>query len=78
MAGARRADRGGRPRGYALARRSDRKRSAHEELLARIALLDAQMRKVADTIHRGDEQALRDQGRFLQDRFGGSDLDLSI
>lgn len=64
------------PRGYALTRRADRERSAHEELLAQLALLDAQLRKVADAIHRGDEQALRDQGRFLKDRFGGSDLDL--
>ncbi|MEU7860462.1 hypothetical protein [Nonomuraea sp. NPDC049141] len=64
------------PRGYALTRRVDRERSAHEELLAQLALLDAQLRKVADAIHRGDEQALRDQGRFLRDRFGGSDLDL--
>lgn len=64
------------PRGYALARRADRRRSAHEELLAQLALLDAELRKVADAIHRGDDQALRDQGRFLQDRFGGSDLDL--
>ncbi|MEV0970895.1 hypothetical protein [Microtetraspora glauca] len=64
------------PRGYALARRADRERSAHEELLAQLELLDAQTRKVADAIHRGDDQALRDQGRFLHDRFSGSDLDL--
>jgi hypothetical protein len=64
------------PRGYALSRRADRERSAHEELLAQLALLEAQMRKVADAIHRGDDQALRDQGRFLRDRFGGSGLDL--
>ncbi|MFD0473163.1 hypothetical protein ACFQ0B_36565 [Nonomuraea thailandensis] len=51
-------------------------RSAHEELLEQLALLDAQMGKVAEAMHRGDEQALRDQGRFLRDRFGGSDLDL--
>ncbi|MFD1545835.1 hypothetical protein [Nonomuraea guangzhouensis] len=64
------------PRGYALTRRADRERSAHEELLAQLALLDTQLRRVSDAIHRGDEQALRDQGRFLRDRFGGSDLDL--
>jgi hypothetical protein len=64
------------PRGYALTRRADRERSAHEELLAQLALLDGRLRKVADAVHRGDEQALRDQGRFLQDRFGGSELDL--
>ncbi|MEV1179636.1 hypothetical protein, partial [Nonomuraea sp. NPDC049784] len=33
------------PRGYALARRAERERSAHEELLAQIALLDAELRK---------------------------------
>ncbi|GAA4949955.1 hypothetical protein HD597_002476 [Nonomuraea thailandensis] len=64
------------PRRYALARRAGRERSAHEELLEQLALLDAQMGKVAEAMHRGDEQALRDQGRFLRDRFGGSDLDL--
>ncbi|MGW0803904.1 hypothetical protein [Nonomuraea sp. NPDC002799] len=64
------------PRGYALTRRAGREHSAHEELLAQVALLDAQLRKVAEAIHAGDEQALRDQGRFLRDRFGGSELDL--
>ncbi|MEO3870908.1 hypothetical protein ABGB18_19020 [Nonomuraea sp. B12E4] len=64
------------PRGYALTRGKGRERSAHEELLAQLALLDAQLRQVAEAIHRGDEQALRDQGRFLRDRFGGSELDL--
>lgn len=64
------------PRGYALTRRPGRERSAHEELLAQLALLDARLREVADAIHRGDEQALRDQGRFLRDKFGPSDLDL--
>ncbi|NUO96334.1 MAG: hypothetical protein HOV96_22735 [Nonomuraea sp.] len=64
------------PRGYAHTRRPGRERSAHEELLAQLALLDARLREVADAIHRGDEQALRDQGRFLRDKFGGSDLNL--
>ncbi|MGC5015864.1 hypothetical protein ACLQ2R_34310 [Streptosporangium sp. DT93] len=64
------------PRSYALTRRGERERSAHEELLAQLDLLDARMRTVAESVHRGDEQALRDQGRFLRDRFGGSGLDL--
>ena len=64
------------PRPYALTRRAERERSAHEELLAQLALLDTQLRKVAESVYHGDEQALRDQGRFLQDRFGGSGLDL--
>ncbi|MEV6981693.1 hypothetical protein AB0M95_10605 [Sphaerisporangium sp. NPDC051017] len=64
------------PRSYALTRRGERERSAHEELLAQLDLLDTQLRKVAESVYQGDEQALRDQGRFLQDRFGGSGLDL--
>ncbi|MEV8634560.1 hypothetical protein AB0395_23165 [Streptosporangium sp. NPDC051023] len=64
------------PRSYALNRRSERERSAHEELLVQLDLLDTKLREVAQAVHRGDEQALRDQGRFLRDRFGGSDLDL--
>jgi hypothetical protein len=64
------------PRNYALTRGTDRERSAHEELLAQLDLLDAKMHEVAQAVHRGDEQALRDQGRFLRDRFGRSDLDL--
>ncbi|WP_424532641.1 hypothetical protein ACOZ38_20260 [Sphaerisporangium viridialbum] len=64
------------PRSYALTRRGERERSAHEELLAQLDLLAAQLSKVAESVYRGDEQALRDQGRFLQDRFGGSGLDL--
>ncbi|GIH81061.1 hypothetical protein [Planobispora longispora] len=64
------------PRAYAIARRGDRERSAHEELLAQLDLLEAGMRQVAQAVHRGDEQALRDQGHFLRDRFGRSALDL--
>ncbi|MFI6795872.1 hypothetical protein [Streptosporangium canum] len=64
------------PRIYALSRRAGRERSAHEELLAQLDLLDAKLREVAEAVHRGDEQALRDQGRFLRERFGGSALDV--
>lgn len=64
------------PRSYALTRRGERQHSAHEELLAQLDLLDTELRKVAESVYRGDEQALRDQGRFLQDRFGPSNLDL--
>jgi hypothetical protein len=64
------------PRSYALTRRGERERSAHEELLAQLDLLATELGKIADAVHRGDEQALRDQGRFLRDRFGGSRLDL--
>lgn len=54
----------------------DRRRAAHDELLSQLDLLKAGLGRVADAVHAGDEQALKDQGRFLQDRFGGSSLDL--
>ncbi|MEV5414352.1 hypothetical protein AB0K60_36640 [Thermopolyspora sp. NPDC052614] len=64
------------PRTYALTRRSERERSAHEELLSQLDLLATELDKIAEAVYRGDEQSLRDQGRFLRDRFGPSRLDL--
>ncbi|MBP2704063.1 hypothetical protein JOL79_09605 [Microbispora sp. RL4-1S] len=64
------------PRSYALTRRAERERSAHEELMAQLGLLETGLGRIAEAVYRGDEQALRDQGRFLRDRFGGSSLDL--
>ncbi|WP_051759970.1 hypothetical protein [Herbidospora cretacea] len=54
----------------------DRREAAHAELLSQLDLLKTGLGRVADAVHAGDEQALKDQGRFLQDRFGGSSLDL--
>jgi hypothetical protein len=64
------------PRSYAITRRGERERSAHEELMSQLDLLEHGLTTVADAVYKGDEQALRDQGRFLRDRFGGSTLDL--
>ncbi|MFI6321302.1 hypothetical protein ACIBG8_27450 [Nonomuraea sp. NPDC050556] len=64
------------PRSYALTRRSERERSAHDELLAQLDLLTTELHKVAEAVYQGDAQTLRDQGRFLKDRFGPSSLDL--
>ncbi len=64
------------PRSYALTRRGSRERSAHEELMAQLGLLESGLSAIAEAVYQGDEQALRDQGRFLRDRFGGSSLDL--
>jgi hypothetical protein len=63
------------PRSYTPARRG-RERGAHEELMAQLRLLESGLSTIAEAIYQGDEQALKDQGRFLRDRFGGSDLDL--
>ncbi|WP_198166946.1 hypothetical protein [Microbispora sp. ATCC PTA-5024] len=64
------------PRSYALTRRAERERSAHEELMTQLGLLETGLGRIAEAVYQGDEQALRDQGRFLRDRFGGSSLDL--
>jgi hypothetical protein len=44
--------------------------------MAQLGLLESGLSAIADAVYQGDEQALRDQGRFLRDRFGGSSLDL--
>ncbi|GAA0989095.1 hypothetical protein GCM10009555_072300 [Acrocarpospora macrocephala] len=53
-----------------------RRPAAHAELLGQLELLRAGLGRVADAVYQGDEQALKAQSRFLQDRFGGSELDL--
>jgi hypothetical protein len=65
------------PRSYALTRRlGGGRRTAHEELLAQLDLLEGKLREIADAVYSGDAQALVDQGRFLEDRFRRSELDL--
>lgn len=64
------------PRTYALQSRVAGRRTAHDELMAQLALLQTQLGKVSQAVHAGDEQALVDQGRFLQEKFGPSELDL--
>jgi len=64
------------PRTYAVQSRVAGRRTAHDELMAQLELLETQLAKVAQAVYAGDEQALVDQGRFLQEKFGASDLDL--
>ena len=64
------------PRTYALHSRVAGRRTAHDELMAQLALLQGQLSTVAQSVYDGDLQALVDQGRFLQEKFGPSNLDL--
>lgn len=64
------------PRGYALTRRGQGRRTAHEELLAQLELLTDRLAEIADAIHAGDAGRLAAQGRFLEDKFRRSGLDL--
>ena len=52
------------------------KRSAHDELLEQIGLLRAETDRVRAALYTRDADALGDQGRFLRDKFGRSELEL--
>jgi hypothetical protein len=49
-------------------------RTADEQITAQLALLEGQMDRVADTLSRGDLNALEAQGRFLDEKFRAPDL----
>jgi hypothetical protein len=49
-------------------------RTADEQITAQLALLETQMDRVADTLSRGDLDALEAQGRFLDEKFHAPDL----
>lgn len=51
-------------------------RSAAEELSEQIALLVTGVEELSDAVYRGDAQNLATQRRFLDARFGRTDLDL--
>jgi hypothetical protein len=64
------------PATYALTARVAGKKSAHDELLDQLTLLDAEATKIRAAVYSKDLDALGDQSRFLQDKFGTSSLDL--
>lgn len=64
------------PRSFAMSRRGA-SRSAHEELLAQLALLDRELGDIAAAVYAGDVATLTAQGRFLEDKFAESSFDLS-
>jgi hypothetical protein len=49
-------------------------RTAEEQITGQLALLETQMDRVADTLSRGDLDALEAQGRFLDEKFRAPDL----
>ena len=51
-------------------------KTPHEELNGQLEILAEKLGAVSEALYAGDAQKLRDQGRFLQDRFRGSSLDL--
>jgi hypothetical protein len=64
------------PATYALTARVAGKKSAHDELLDQLSLLTTEAEKIRAAVYTKDLDALGDQSRFLQDKFGTSSLDL--
>jgi hypothetical protein len=64
------------PRAYATVHRMGDGRTASQVLLDQLTLLDSKMDEVADAVNKNDTDALLANGRFLEDRFGGSALKL--
>jgi hypothetical protein len=65
------------PATYALTARVAGKKSAHDELIDQLTLLTTEAEKIRAAVYTKDLDALGDQSRFLQDKFGKSSLDLS-
>jgi hypothetical protein len=65
------------PATYALTARVAGKKSAHDELLDQLTLLTTEADKIRSAVYSKDLDALGDQSRFLQDKFGTSSLDIS-
>ena len=64
------------PATFALSARVAGKQSAHDELLDQLALLTREATKIRAAVYAKDLDALGDQSRFLQQKFGKSTLDL--
>jgi hypothetical protein len=64
------------PRGYANRVPVSRGRSARQVLLDQLTLLEAKLGEVLEAVAKGDTDRLLAHGRFLEDRFGASELDV--
>ena len=64
------------PRTYANRVAISGGRTARQVLLAQLALLDAELGEAMEAVTRGDTDRLLAHGRFLEDRFARSELDV--
>ncbi len=64
------------PPSFVAQHRTATGRTPGAELLAQLVLLHEAVRELADAVYSGDARRLSDQGRFLDTKFSGSDLDL--
>lgn len=64
------------PKAYATLHPVQGSKTPKEVLLDQLTLLENKMNEVADDVHRNDADRLLANGRFLEERFGGSPLSL--
>ena len=64
------------PRTFALSTRVEGKKTAHEELMDQLAILETESDRIRTALYTRDLDALSDQSRFLRDKFGRSELEL--
>ena len=64
------------PRTFALNGRVEGKRSAHEELVEQLTILERESDRIRTAVYTKDLDKLGDQSRFLRDKFTKSALDL--
>jgi hypothetical protein len=66
------------PRGYANRVPVSRGRTARRVLLDQLALLEVKLGEVLEAVAKGDTDRLLAHGRFLEDRFARSELDVGL
>jgi hypothetical protein len=64
------------PRGYANRVPVSQGRTARRVLLDQLAVLEAKLGEVLEAVAKGDTDRLLAHGRFLEDRFAASELDV--
>jgi hypothetical protein len=64
------------PRTFALQNRVAGKKTAHDELMDQLAILDTESGKIRDAVYAKEVDSLADQSRFLRQKFATSSLDL--
>ncbi|HXR44380.1 MAG TPA: hypothetical protein VN759_06200 [Pseudolysinimonas sp.] len=64
------------PRTFALSTRVAGKKTAHDELMDQLGILDTESGKIRDAVYSKEVDSLADQSRFLRQKFATSSLDL--
>ena len=64
------------PRTYALSARVAGRKTAHDELMDQLKILDTESERIRDAVYSREVDALSNQSRFLRQKFARSSLDI--